>query len=239
MDPGQILSPGDCEIERTPGELTRWVDDINRLFARTREGREYVRAREGLARGFVDIIYPFSRLARLLFGERRDVVCKANVVDEDCDALFIDYRQRPLRVHKLEFAHAIHGYEEYVRRIYLPEDGWTATMLGRPKERPHRPAAKGDPPSKVVWLNKSLELIAETVRSRCTRRHDRDTSLVVVVDDYAAFSAAQDLKALERFVRSEILTLGLDFQRLLLLGWSGQTLRVFALSSRFSRAQGM
>lgn len=238
MDPGQILSPGDCEIERTPGELIRWVDHINRLFARSREGRDYVRAREGLARSFVDIIYPFSRLARLLFGERRDVVCKANVVDEDCDALFIDYRQRPLRVHKLEFAHAIHGYEEYVRRIYLPEDGWTVS-LSKLKARPDESERMGEPPSKVVWLNKSLELIAETVGSKRLRHHDRDTSLVIIVDDYAAFSAAQDLKALERFVRSEILTLELDFQRLLLLGWSGQTLRVFPLSSRFSRAQGM
>lgn len=238
MDPGQILSPDDCEIERTPGEFIRWVDHINRLFARSREGRDYVRARKGLARRFVDAIYPFSRLARLLFEERRDVVCKANVVDEDCDALFIDYRQRPLRVHKLEFAHAIHSYEEYVRRVYLPEDGWVATM-GKLKARAHDSERTGESPSKVVWLNKSLELIAETARRTRARRHERDTSLVILVDDYAAFSAAQDLKALERFVRSEVLPLDLDFHRLLLLGWSGQTLRVFPLSSRFSRAQGM
>ncbi len=238
MDPEQILSPADCEIERTPGELVEWVDRINGLFARSRQGKDYVRSRRGLAGQFVDYIYPFSLLVRLLFGTRRDVVCKINVSDESYDALFIDYRHRPLRVHRLEFAHAIHGYDEYVRRVYLPDDGLVAalSMFGARTEDVAEP---GEPASKVVWLNKSLELIATAARQRLLRRYGRGMSFVIVFDDYAAFSSAQDLKALERFVRSEILPIGLDFHRLFLLGWSGQVLRVFPLDPRFSRAQAM
>ena len=117
MEPAKILSLVDCEMERTPEELVRWVERKNKLFKSTKEGRRYLVERQGLARCFVDEIYSLSFLVRHLFNNRIDVVCKPNLSDDDCDAVIVDYRRRPLRVRSIVFARAILSYEAYLRRL--------------------------------------------------------------------------------------------------------------------------
>ncbi|MFQ5937847.1 MAG: hypothetical protein ACE5LB_15700, partial [Acidiferrobacterales bacterium] len=128
MDPEQVLSAADYETERTPQELIRWVEDKSRLFGQSEDGKNYVRSREGLARKFIDEIYPLSHLARHLFEGRLDVVCKPSLGDEEFDAVIVDYRDRPLRIHKLKFVHAIHAYDEYLHRVCLPEEGFLSAL---------------------------------------------------------------------------------------------------------------
>jgi hypothetical protein len=241
MDPEHILSVADCETERTPAQLLAWVTEVNRRFARTREGKEYVRSRQGVAKKLVDSIYPFSLLMKHLFSERVDVVCKPNLgadTDETHDALYIDYRDRPLKVQKLEFAHSIYSYAQYVRRVYFPTE--EPVFIYRKRRRPPKAThAEGELISNVAWLNKSLELIATAARRKRGQHHAPDTSLVIVFDDYAAFRTEDDLAALERFVTHEILPMELDFCRLFLLGWSGHTVLAYTLGGNFSQAQSV
>lgn len=233
MDPEQILSAADCETERTPRELILWVEEKSKLFGRTEDGKSYARARTGLARNLIDHIYPLSRLAKHLFDGRLDVVCKP-VIDDGFNAIIVDYRDRPLKVHKLKFVQAIHAYEEYLQRVYLPEQGFLSAVSRLAGGSTH----SGDEPvNNIAWLNKSLELIAQTVALETGRRYGRDTSLVVVFDDYASFRSDDDLAALERFVSSEVLPMPLDFSKLFLLGWSGHTLLGFALANKSPKAQ--
>lgn len=225
MDTEQILSAADCETERTPLELLRWVEERSKLFARSETGKSYLRSRQGLARIFIDHIVPLSHFSRHLFNGRRDVMCKPTLED-DFDAVIVDYRDRPLRVQKLKFIHAIHAYEEYLCRVCLPEEGFLSALgmlAGRGAQ------ADAEPVNNIAWLNKSLELIAETVALHTNKSHGRDVSLVIVFDDYASFRSEEDIGALERFVTSEILPMPLDFSKLFLLGWSGHTLLGFSL----------
>ena len=234
MDPEQILSAADCETERTPQELILWVEEKSRLFGRTEDGKNYARARRGLARNLIDHIYPLSRLAKHLFEGRLDVVCKLSIDDADFNAIIVDYRDRPLKVHKLKFVQAIHAYEEYLQRVYLPEQGFLSAMSRLAGSSAH---GSHEPVNNIAWLNKSLELIAETVALETGKRYGRDTSLVVVFDDYASFRSDDDLAALERFVSSEILPMQLDFSKLFLLGWSGHTLLGFSLAPNSPNVQ--
>jgi hypothetical protein len=227
MDPEQILSAVDCETERTPQELILWVEEKSKLFGRSEHGKSYARARTGLARNFIDHIYPLSRLAKHLFAGRLDVVCKPSIDDHDFNAIVVDYRDRPLKVHKLKFVHAIHAYEAYLQRVYLAEEGFLSAVSRLMTSNAH---GSDEPVNNIAWLNKSLELIAQTVASETGKRYGRDTSLVVVFDDYAAFRSHDDLAALERFVSSEILPMQLSFSKLFLLGWSGHTLLSFSLA---------
>ncbi len=225
MDPEQILSAADCETERTPLELLSWVEERSKLFARSETGKHYLRSRQGLARIFVDHIVPLSHFSRHLFNGRRDVVCKPSIED-DFDAVIVDYRDRPLRVHGLKFIHAIHAYEEYLRRVCLPEEGFLSALgmlAGRGAQ------ADAEPVNNIAWLNRSLELIAQTVSLHANKPYGRDVSLIIVFDDYASFHSDEDIDALERFVTNEILPLPLDFSKLFLLGWSGHTLLGFSL----------
>lgn len=233
MDPGKILSPVDCETERTPAELVEWFEEKNDLFRSTKEGKNYLVLRKGLAKRFIDEIYPLSRLVRHLFGERVDVVCKPNFSDDDCDAIVIDYCDRPLRIQRIEFTRAIFCYENYLRRLYFPGEGQLFT-LSKLMSRDAKGArtegrAEEETVPHVVLLNKGLELVVEAARQKSTRPYGTDTSLVIVFDDYATFKSQEDLATLEEFVNTEVLPIDMDFDRLFLLGWSGSTILGFSL----------
>ncbi|MEE8512454.1 MAG: hypothetical protein V3S36_07400, partial [Acidiferrobacterales bacterium] len=101
--PQSILTTAACAQERTPGELAEWVQTTNALFAHSKVGRSYLTSRQGLARRFTDEICPLSFLTKHLFHRRKDVVCKLNFDDEEFHAAVVDYRDRPVRVHKLVF----------------------------------------------------------------------------------------------------------------------------------------
>ncbi len=99
--------------------------------------------------------------------------------------------------------------------------------------------ADDEPVNNIAWLNKSLELIAETVMLETHKDHGRHASLVIVFDDYASFRSEEDVAALERFVTNEILPLPLDFSKLFLLGWSGDTLLGFSLGDKAPAVQNL
>ncbi|MFQ5994776.1 MAG: hypothetical protein ACE5K1_06745 [Acidiferrobacterales bacterium] len=233
MDPETILSETDCGKERTPSELAQWVEEKNDLFRHTKEGRKYLAQRKGLAERFVDVIFPLCHLAQYLFGRRLDVVCKATLADEVFDALVIDYRDRPLRVQQAQFSHAILCYEEYVRRLCVPEGVHVpalSKLLGREvRKHPDKGRSDDEAVTQIVLINKALELIAGTARSKVGRSYGKDAWLVIIFDDYATFRTPADMATLRRFVHTEILPLHLDFGRLFLVGWSGETVMGFAL----------
>jgi hypothetical protein len=233
MEPAKILSLVDCETERTPAEFVRWVEAKNELFKSTKEGRTYLVERQGLARCFMDKIFTLSLLIRHLFNNRIDVVCKPNLSDDDCDAVIVDYRKRPLRVRSIVFARAILGYEAYLRRLYLPDEEH-AFLFGRFAQR-HRRDHKskstddGETLLHVILLNKGLELIAKAAKAKVNRPYGKLATLVVVFDDYGTFRSREDLSLLEDFVISEVLPMNLDFGKFYLLGWSGNTIIEFSV----------
>lgn len=233
MDPEKILSVTDCETERTPAELVQWVQEKNDLFRGTKEGRNYLVSRQGLAKKFIDEIYVLSLLVRHLFDSRRDVVCKPNLGDDDSNAVVVDYRKRPLRVRNIVFAHAIFRYEDYLRRLYLPEEEPLFTlswlMGGERTETKGKARNEDDTLFHVILLNKGLDLVAKAARQKANEPYGKLTDLVIVFDDYGTFRSKEDLSTLEEFVISDVLSMDLDFGNLFLLGWSGNTILEFAV----------
>jgi len=232
MDPEEIFSLTDCETERTPAELLEWVEEKTRLLRSISGGDSQLLPCMGLARKFLDEMYPLSLLVNHLFGERLDVVCKPNLEDDEFDAIVIDYRDPPLRVQKIEFVHAILCYEEFLHRLYLQQKAPVFTfgkLGGKEKKSAH---ASDEAVPHVVLLNKGLELFVKAARTKSGKVYGRDTSLVIVFDDYATFRARDDVATLEEFINAEILPMDLDFERLFLLGWSGETILSYSLSGQ-------
>lgn len=233
MEPGKILSLVDCEMERTPAELVRWVEEKHELFRSTKEGRKYLVERQGLAKCFMDEIHALSLLVGHLFNNRIDVVCKPNLSDDDCDAVVVDYRKRPLRVRTVVFARAILSYEAYLRRLYFPDDDHAFTFsrftLKDRREHKSKAADDGETLLHVILLNKGLELIAKAAKAKANRPYGKLANLVIIFDDYGTFRSREDLSLLEDFVITEVLPMDLDFGKLYLLGWSGNTIIEFSV----------
>jgi hypothetical protein len=233
MEPAKILSLVDCETERTPAELVQWVGEKNELFKSTKEGRAYLAERQGLARCFIDKMYPLSLLVTHLFNHRIDVVCKPNVNDDDCDAVIVDYRKRPLRVRSIVFTRAILSYEAYLRRLYLPDEehAFLFSRFAQRDRRDHKSKSEDDGETllHVILLNKALELIANAAKAKANRPYGKLATLVIAFDDYGTFRSREDLSLLEDFVITEVLPMNLHFGKLYLLGWSGSTIIEFSV----------
>jgi hypothetical protein len=167
-----------------------------------------------------------SFLVRHLFNNRIDVVCKPNLSDDDCDAVIVDYRKRPLRVRSIVFARAILSYEAYLRRLYLPDEehAFTFSRLTQRDRRDHKrkSADDGETLLHVILLNKGLELIAKAARANANRPYGKLATLAIVFDDYGTFRSQEDLSLLEDFVITEVLPMNLDFGKLLssFLSWT-------------------
>ncbi|MFQ5756093.1 MAG: hypothetical protein ACE5H7_08350 [Acidiferrobacterales bacterium] len=234
--PQSILTVAACAQERTPGELAVWVQTTKALFARSKECRNYLTSRQGLARRFTHEICPLSFLAQHLFYQRKDVVCKPNFDDEQFHAAVVDYRDRPVRVHKLVFCHATDGYQDYLRQAYWSEFG------SNPKARKRSNAARRRNGPMVNHelaiaegndlLERGLRLIAQTAQTASARSCGSDTSLVIIFDDHSCFLLPEQLSIMAEFVEAEVLPMALRFSKLFLLGWSGRMLLGFALTDR-------
>ncbi|MFQ6022602.1 MAG: hypothetical protein ACE5NW_07770 [Acidiferrobacterales bacterium] len=238
IDPTKILSVDDCEQERTPQELVDWVEEKNSLFARTEEGRNYVILRKGLAKKFIEEIYPLSLLAQQLFNGRGDVVCKPSLFEENFDAVIIDYRRRPLKIQKIKFTHAIRHYEKYLRTVYLQKYGYVSLlsklMRNSNENARNSPKRKNEIVGRVRGRKKELRVIAKAGERESNKRYGIDWSLVMVFDDYMTFISLGELEQLEAFINTEVLPMGLDFGKLFLLSWSGNTLLEFSLGDSSS-----
>jgi hypothetical protein len=234
--PQSILTAAACAQERTPSELAEWVQTTNALFARSKEGRSYLTSRQGLARRFTDEICPLSFLAQHLFHRRKDVVCKPNFDDEEFHGAVVDYRDRPVRVHKLVFCHAIDDYQDYLRQAYWSEFGSNPKAGKRSKAARRRNGPTVNDELAVAegndLLERGLRLIAQTAQTASARSCGSDTSLVIIFDDHSCFLLPEQLSIMAEFVEAEVLPIALRFSKLFLLGWSGRMFLGFALTDR-------
>ncbi|MFQ5994783.1 MAG: hypothetical protein ACE5K1_06780 [Acidiferrobacterales bacterium] len=232
MDPQRILSAAECERERTPDELAEWVKEKNALFSSTKEGQDYVAARKGLARKFIDEIYPLSLLAQHLFYDRVDVVCKPEFDDAGFDALVIDYRDRPLKAHKLVFARAIYRYHQYLHTFYARQPGANTSPRNKVDGRGKGATAQQWQIDLEKASAQGFKLVARAARSKVSKPHGPDTSLVIVFDDHWLAQIPEALTKMAEYVEATVLPMELDFSKLFLVGWSGKMLLGFALTGQ-------
>ncbi len=234
--PQSILTTAACAQERTPGELAEWVQTTNALFAHSKVGRSYLTSRQGLARRFTDEICPLSFLTKHLFHRRKDVVCKLNLDYEEFHAAVVDYRDRPVRVHKLVFCHAIDDYQDYLRQAYWSEFGSNPEARKRSKAARRRNGPTVNDELAIAagndLLERGLRLIAQTAQTAPARSCGSDTSLVIIFDDHSCFLLPEQLSIMAEFVEAEVLPMALRFSKLFLLGWSGRMLLGFAPTDR-------
>jgi hypothetical protein len=212
-----ILVEKDIVMERTPGELFAWARAKNLELSSYEELREDVLMLKGICRKFIQEIYPLSLIVNKLYSDRLDIGCRPNLTNENFDAQIIDYSMKPSKAHKIELTQAIEGRKDYFCRTHLARKRWAY------------PVGFGSiAVDTEVTVNNGLRLIAEAARGKLHKQYGKDTSLVIVFDDYSAFRTEDEVSKLKVFTQEKVLPLGLDFHKLFLLGLSGNTLLEFS-----------
>lgn len=237
IDPASILDKEDMERERTPEELAAWWDKKNREFADSKAGHNYALLRNGLAKKFYEEIYPLNLLANILFPGRSDIKCIPNLGNDNFDAIICDYSKSPNFDLKVEFTHAIDGRDENLRMEYLIEHGHVSPIgplsFTGTKKTGHKISVEFEMVSHNALLDNNFALIKNRAEQKSRpKNYGKDHILVITIDDYIAprYGSQEDIETLNKFIKTNVINLPLDFDKLYILGFSGKTFLTYEIA---------
>ena len=240
FDPASLLTKAELREPRTPKELFFWVDGKCRLFSEHREAREWGLLRRGLSQNFHEEVFPFSRWAAQVYGDRADVKCAFTLDNTENDAIVLDYSIRPTGELRAEITSAVANYEEYLRMKCFVEHGsvsvWGRVTASGSERQGHEIAVENGMIAHSELLERTCEGIKKAAEGKANKpnkppRYGRGYILLIVFDDWQWFKAEKDVVALRGFVEEQVMSLPLNFDRLYTIGYSGNTCECFSLSS--------
>ncbi|MBI3989411.1 MAG: hypothetical protein HY347_07315 [candidate division NC10 bacterium] len=222
-------------LERAPDQLASWVDQKCRELSSSPEARRYARLRrDELVKKFYEELRPLSLFAQHCHSGRNDVYCQPNLNKRDnFDAVIRNCSTTPETILFIQFTSTTESYEESLRMEVLNEGG-SVNALGKVKVKGtrvtgHTIEVENECVLHSEVVGKNLRLIKERAQEKAKREHSEQHVLVIVIDDYFAFTSDEDIATLKDFVEWVVISPKLDFKTLYLLGASGKTLLRFEL----------
>lgn len=224
MGSSPFLTHADLKKERTPAELLTWVNDKCRELGETPEAKEFARSGNRLAKKFYDEVRPLALFAWREFGDRSDVKVKPNLDNDNFDGTISFGGHLQLSI---EITYAKDGYKDSLRMEVLTQEGHVNLLAPiNVVGARHSPNRRVEIPNVAVrhdvTVAKHLADVASCLAGKANVSYGPQHVLVVVVDDYILFRDNRDIQTLERLVACLLLSLSLDFGRLVILGASGE-----------------
>lgn len=219
--------------ERTPLELLNWCRQKMDQICSTDEGRRILRLQKGFAKQFIEEVYPLALFGHRKFGNANGVILQPVIGNQHYDAVVTDLRTNPASQSFLEITQSHEGQDNYWRRHELYKEG---------RVFPYAPIVKtGTRKSKVVSIppeatsverrvEGELAMIVAAAKRKEGGDYPLNTSLVLVFDDAPPFQKVMGNERLDGFVRRNIMSLGLRFSMLYLVG-RHSSFREFSLGS--------
>ena len=230
-----ILTKEEMVIERTPKELAAWVERKLLEFKGFDYLKEYVLLHKGLFKKFYEEVYPLNMFANKLYKERSDVGCTPNLDNQDFDAVICDYSFSPPHKLMVEFTCAIEYPDEHLRMKYFLEHGhvnvYGELSYTGTKKTGHKIHVENEMIDRDVLLQKNFLLIKKAAEQKSVHRkrkkYGRKHELVIFFDDWFLFNPKDDVSVLEKFVKTNVLSIPLNFKAIYVLGLSGKTFLSF------------
>lgn len=226
-----ILTKEEMVIERTPKELTAWVERKLQEFKGLDDLKEDILLHKGLFKEFYEEVYPFNMLVNKLYKDRSDVGCASNLGNQDFDAVICDYSFSPPHKLMVEFICAIEYPAEHLRMKYFLEHGhvnvYGELLYTGTKKTGHKIHVENEMIDRDVLLQKNFLLIKKAAEQKSVHRkrkkYGKKHVLVIFFDDWFLFNSKDDVRVLEKFVKTNVLSIPLNFKAIYVLGSSGKT----------------
>lgn len=229
-----FLNPTDMARSRTPQEFVEWFDHKLEQLSTMPEAKNFMQSGSPVVKKFYDELFPLRRFVDREYGSRRDVFIQPNPSNDNYDARIVICGPADQQDLFVELTYAKDGHDLSLRMEVLEREGHVVlngpvTAIGR-KGSPERhvsvePCAVRHEDALAAYFS----LIADRLRGKSNMQYGKRHVLVVAVDDYNALIQVSDWPPLERFVRSLLPGLALDFQRLVLVGIAGRLFLSFNL----------
>lgn len=219
-----ILRRADMEVPRSPRDLCDWVDLKAAELSQTKEGRDYARSGAIGAKKLWEEVRPLGLFALCRYGGE-GVNCAPNLSNDNYDGRieFSESSSPPIYV---EFTYAKDGYDERLRLKVLSSEG-TVNALGKitvsgTKSSGHNIQVENEAVEHLQVRSAALALVKERLAGKTNKQYGENHVLVVVIDDYLAFTTEEDQEVLMKETQSIVSAMKLDFGAVYLLGSSGK-----------------
>ena len=233
MDASMILDASDMSTPRQVGDFLAWVKRKAEELSASPEAKSFARSGGQLPKKFYDEIYPLALFVEHEFTATSNAVVTPNLSNDNFDAtVFFGDSVDTLYI---EITRAKDGYDESLRDEVITRDGSVCLTGPIQKVEGRRGApdriveVENEATSHEVLLHKSLSLVEAAVRAKANRVYGRHHLLLLVIDDYLPFRMKPDHRALHALIRDALLSLDLDFMRLVVLGISGELVLSYQL----------
>ncbi len=221
--------------KRTPSELLSWFKCKNEQIYPTNEGRKALRLHKGLAKQFMEEIYPLAIFGERKFGNTTQILIKPVIGNQNYDAILTDLKSKPPSQSYVEITQSHEGENEYLRSLVLYNRG-LVPMYGKvsktgTKRTGMQVSVEPDAASVEKAAEDDLEKILVAAKRKAGKDYPADTSLIIFFDDTLHFPKVIDNTKLDSFVTRNILDLDLRFSTLYLVGWQN-VFREFSIGKR-------
>jgi hypothetical protein len=200
----QVLTQEELETPRSSAEMLAWVDAAHARF-NTAELKAVFRAGKHFADELVLEARPMALFANRYYGASSQVVITHVLGNQNYDALVEDSRQQPESIRYLEVTTTLKTYEESLRMELLTKQGHVAaygpvTAVG-PRHKRVSIKAEGIAREHKAIRAEHLQRVQDAVGRKVKNRYERNTVLIVAVDDSVPFREQEDVQVLDKLAK--------------------------------------
>jgi hypothetical protein len=221
-----VLTQQELETPRTAGEMLAWVDATHARF-NTKQLKAEARAGKHFADKLIHEARPMALFADRHFGASPQVVIKHVIGNQNYDGIVEDRRRHPDSIRFLEVTTTLKTYEDSLRMELLSEQGHVAAYGPVTAEGPRHKrvsiTAEGIAREHKAIRDDHLKLVQQAVERKANKKYEKDTAVIVAVDDSVPFRENEDAGAVDRLAREVLLPMlkGTNFSLLALEGSNG------------------
>ncbi|HEX3357698.1 MAG TPA: hypothetical protein VHS31_12075 [Tepidisphaeraceae bacterium] len=214
----------ECQVERTPLQLKRWADEQLKQIGSTQVGKSAIRLRRGIAKQFIEEVYPLGLWASRVYGDRQDIRCKPVLGNQSYDAVITDCATTPHREFRIEITQAMEGYDDHLRMEYMERHGGVS-MIGKPQRSGTRADRKIDVPFEAAGhgtlIGRAEEQVRSALANKAVKAYAPNTSLLVMMED-AYYEWDGDFSDLDALLLDWAKSGQSQFDAVYVLGWHGK-----------------
>jgi hypothetical protein len=221
-----VITQQELETPRSAADMLAWVDAAHARF-NTKKLKAEARAGKHFADELVLEARPMALFAHRYFGASPQVMIKHVIGSQNYDGIIDDKREHPDSIRYLEVTTTLKTYEESLRMELLSKHGHVAaygpvTAVG-PRHKRVSIKAEGLAREHQAIRGDHLERVREAVERKAKGKYEKNTVLVVAVDDSVPFSQREDLAALDHLATTTLVPRlsGTNFSLLALEGSNG------------------
>jgi len=225
-----FLTSDELQKPHKASEFEDWVSRKIEEISSTKEGRNALRLREGLAKNLMEEAYPLSLFASKFFDRSEEVTLQILIGNQNFDAIVQDGWKEKGLIQYVEVTQAHEGEDFHLRMINLCKEGSVSAIGKVNKQGTKRTglyvSVENEARLHSDIVDEELKRIGDALKRKIGKIYPQGTALVVAFDDYVAITKPSDLVLLKNSIDHFHPELS-KFVLLFLIGISGKNYLTF------------